>query len=200
MPGSSILPVALHKGKLYFLFGKENPLEDSAPGFSDFGGGVEKGETEFETAMREGGEELTGFLGDGEQIKRHIKRTGKPLIITRVDPETPSKNYTVHIIPLKYDPMLPIYYNNNHRFLWNKMNHSTLSATKLFEKIEISWFSEADLRKRMPEYRPFYREVVKLIIQKIPQIRGFAKKCQATTQKRARGRKQRSKTLRQKGG
>ena len=203
MPGSSILPVAFHKGKLYFLFGKENPLEDSAPGFSDFGGGVEKGETVFETAMREGGEELTGFLGDGQQLKRHIKRAGKPLVITRVNSDTPSKNYTVHVMPLKYDPMLPVYYNNNHRFLWNRMNHSTLSATKLFEKIEIAWFSEADLRKRMSEYRPFYREVVEMIIQNVPKIRAFTKKCQGKMIAKTRRNKQRAgsnKTLRQKGG
>ena len=73
MPGSSILPVAIHKGKLYFLFGKENSLEDSAPGFSDFGGGIESGETAYQTAIREGSEELTGFLGTPFQIRKHIK-------------------------------------------------------------------------------------------------------------------------------
>jgi hypothetical protein len=52
MTGSSVLPVTFHKGKLFFLFGKENPLEDSAKGYSDFGGGVESGESIFETAMR----------------------------------------------------------------------------------------------------------------------------------------------------
>ena len=173
MPGSSILPVAFYKGTLYFLFGKENPLEDSAPGFSDFGGGVEPGETEFETAIREGGEELTGFLGDGEQIRNYIKTIGNPYVITKSDPENA---YTVHIIPLKYDPMLPVYYNNNHEFLWKHMDHKVLGDTKLFEKIEIAWFSEEDLRKRMSEYRPFYQEVVKLIIKKIPRIRAFVKK------------------------
>ena len=33
MTGSSVLPVTFNKGKLYFLFGKENPLEDSAKGY-----------------------------------------------------------------------------------------------------------------------------------------------------------------------
>ena len=62
MVAGSILPVALHKGKLHFLFGKENPMEDSAKGFSDFGGRVDAGETPFTAALREGSEELTGFL------------------------------------------------------------------------------------------------------------------------------------------
>ena len=38
MVGASILPVAIHNKELYFLFGKENQNEKSAPGFSDFGG------------------------------------------------------------------------------------------------------------------------------------------------------------------
>jgi len=42
MVAGSILPVAYYKNKLYFLFGKENPMEDSSKGFSDFGGGVIK--------------------------------------------------------------------------------------------------------------------------------------------------------------
>ena len=201
MPGSSILPVALHKGKLFFLFGKENPMEDSAPGFSDFGGGVEAGETEYETAVREGGEELTGFLGDGDHIKQYIKTVGGPYILTREDPETPKRNYTVHIIPVKYDTMLPVYYNNNHAFLWNKMDKRELNATKLFEKIEIDWFSESDLRKRMSEYRSFYQEVVKLIITHLPKIKKFIKKRQTNT-KRAIMRKMTygGKTKKQRGG
>ena len=74
MTGSSVLPVSLHEGKLYFLFGKENDKEDSAKGFSDFGGGIEKGESKMETAIREGAEEITGFLGNPEQLKKLIKK------------------------------------------------------------------------------------------------------------------------------
>ena len=72
MTGSSVLPATIHKGKIYFLFGKECEKENSAKGFSDFGGGVEKGEDIYNTAMREGGEELTGFLGDEKDIRKHI--------------------------------------------------------------------------------------------------------------------------------
>lgn len=32
MVASAILPVAMYKNKLHFLFGKENPNEESAPG------------------------------------------------------------------------------------------------------------------------------------------------------------------------
>ena len=94
MPGSSILPVAIHNNKLYFLFGKENSLEESAPGFSDFGGGIEKGETPFETALREGGEELTGFIGTPTQIKQHIKKTGGTYAFTHTNAKNSAQNYT----------------------------------------------------------------------------------------------------------
>jgi 8-oxo-dGTP pyrophosphatase MutT (NUDIX family) len=173
MPGSSILPVSIHNNKLYFLFGKENSLEDSAPGFSDFGGGIEKGENPFETAVREGSEELTGFLGTPKQIRRHIKKSGGTFAFTHTNSKNSSQNYTVHIVHYPYDPVLPTYYNNNHHFLWDRMNRRFLKSTKLFEKIEIEWFCEDELKKRMSEYRPFYREVVETLLQKLPQIREF---------------------------
>ncbi len=173
MPGSSILPVALHNNKLYFLFGKENSLEESAPGFSDFGGGIEKGETPFETAVREGSEELTGFLGDPAKIKQHIKKSGGTYAFTHTNAKNSSQNYTVHIVKYPYDASMTTYYNDNHRFLWNRMNRQFLKSTKLFEKIEIEWFSEDDLRKRISEYRPFYREVIETLLQKMREIRNF---------------------------
>ena len=44
MVAASLLPITIYKNKLYFLFGKENDMEDSAKGWSDFGGRVEKDE------------------------------------------------------------------------------------------------------------------------------------------------------------
>jgi hypothetical protein len=173
MPGSSILPVAIHNNKLYFLFGKENSLEDSAPGFSDFGGGIEKGETAFDTAIREGSEELTGFLGTAVQIKRHMKKMGGSYAFTHTNSKNSAQNYTVHVVKYPYDENLPMYYNNNHHFLWNKMNRKFLKSTKLFEKIEIEWFCEDELKNRMSEYRPFYREVVNMLLQKLQEIKDF---------------------------
>ena len=76
MVAGSILPVALHKNELYFLFGKENPLENSAKGYSDFGGRLEKNETPYRGALREGSEELTGFLGNKNELNKLIKKNG----------------------------------------------------------------------------------------------------------------------------
>lgn len=56
MVASSVLPVTIHNGKIYFLFGKENEMEDSSKGLSDFGGKVENGESilklHFEKALK----------------------------------------------------------------------------------------------------------------------------------------------------
>lgn len=165
MVGSSILPVAIHNRKLYFLFGKENPLEDSAKGFSDFGGGNEPGESLYETAVREGAEELTGFLGDGKQLQSLMHKRDKLFKINHKD------QYHVHIFLMDYDENLPTYYNNNHRFLWKQMNTNVLNDSKLFEKIEIEWFTPKMMRERRNEFRPFYREIIDDILKKEPMIR-----------------------------
>jgi serine/threonine protein phosphatase PrpC len=73
--GASILPVTVHNGKVLLLFGKERNI-DSNPGWSDFGGGTDKGETFMETAVREGGEEMTGFLGSSSDIRQLLKKYG----------------------------------------------------------------------------------------------------------------------------
>ena len=167
MVGSSILPACYYKGKLYFLFGKENSLADT-PGWSDFGGGVEPGESIIQTALREGGEELTGILGDDKMISNLIKKNGG---IFKMLNET----YHIHMFHLPYSEYkdIPKYYNNTHHFLWNRMDKKLLNETKLFEKIEIQWFSIDDIKKRRGEFRNFYRNIVDMIVEKEPEIRRF---------------------------
>jgi len=166
MTGSGLLPVAIHKNKLYFLFGKENDLEDSAKGFSDFGGSIDNNESPFETALREGAEELTGFLGNAAELERHIKSHGGVKLFKL-------ENYYTHIFVLDYDQHLPKYYNMNHRFLWDKMDKQILNDSKLFEKIEIDWFSLTELKTRRKEFREFYQEIVNLFLSKSKDIQKF---------------------------
>ncbi len=177
MPASSILPVAYHNNKLYFLMGKENPMEDSAKGFSDFGGRIEAGQTPFQSAIRECSEELSGFLGSPQDIRSHIKRHGGVFKMKYVYPEDPTRTYLVHMVHIDYDPMLPVYYNHNHTFLWKRMDKQMLNDSKLFEKIQIEWICEHDLDKYMDKYRPFYREIVKQLQTNMTPIRSFIKKC-----------------------
>jgi len=82
----------------------------------------------------------------------------------------------VHMFFLEYDENLPKYYNRNHRFLWDRMNHTTLSNTKLFEKIEIDWFSIDDIKRRKKEFRGFYQEIIDDILADIENIEKFIMK------------------------
>ena len=179
MVAGSILPATIHKNKLYFLFGKENSMEDSAKGWSDFGGGQEKKEPPFETALREGAEELTGFLGNKQELKSLIKKNGGTYKITH-------NNYHTHIFHLDYDENLPKYYNQNHHFLWSKMDHTTLNDSKLFEKIEIGWFSIEDMKRRKKEFRHFYQEIVDKFLEDQDNIQKFLLKSHPPQNKKTR--------------
>ncbi len=166
MVAASVLPVAIHKGKLYFLFGKENELADT-PGFSDFGGRVEAGETPLRAALREGAEELCGFLGDEKELGDLFKKSGGTYYMLQ-------DKYHIHMFCIDYDENLPIHYNQNRRFLWSKLSETDkkiLEKTKLFEKGEIAWFSINDMKRRVGEFRQFYQKTVWAIIKESEQIR-----------------------------
>ena len=180
MVASSILPIAWKNNKMYFLFGKECPSEDSSKGFSDFGGKVESGESLVDAAMREGSEELTGFLGDEKQLKKLIKKNGGMFTLNYKD------TYHIHIFRIEYDENMSTYYNNNHEFLWKKMNTEVLRKTKLFEKIEIGWFTIDQMMDRKREFRDFYRDIIDTaIVPEIPKIQRFLNSRKTTGRKKS---------------
>ena len=74
--GAGILPISIKDNQIYFLFGKENKYNDT-PGWADFGGGIEKNENVFSSAIREGWEESTSFLGSPQEIKKKILKNKK---------------------------------------------------------------------------------------------------------------------------
>ena len=170
--GGSILPATIHKNKLYFLFGKEREIDEN-PGWSDFGGGTDKGETFFDTAIREAGEEMTGFLGTDNDVERMLKKHGTFHVDFKSDGHS---IYRVHIFPMIYDPMLAHYYNNNQRFLQKKLSPKIIRDTKIFEKAEIRWICVDELKKMSKEFRTFYQNVLELIIAKKSEIEGFIRK------------------------
>lgn len=170
--GGSILPVTIHNGKMYFLFGKERDIDEN-PGWSDFGGGTDKGESYMQTAIREGGEELTGFLGSGETIKKMLVKYGTYNIDYKSEGYS---TYRCHIFPMKYDPMLPYYYNNNQQFLQKKLDPNIIKNTKIFEKTQIKWFSVQEIQKNRKQFRSFYKNIVDLILSNKEDIYNFVKK------------------------
>ena len=168
--GAGILPTTIHKNKLYFLFGKENKFEDSAEGFSDFGGGTDNNENYLQTAVREGGEELTGFLGNDNDVKQMLKRHGT----YNIDYKSEGFNtYRMHIFPIKYDHLLPFYYNNNQRFLQKRLDSKIIQKSKLFEKEEIRWVCVDDIIKMRPKFRSYFQNIINIIHNEKNKIRKF---------------------------
>jgi len=171
--GAGILPTTIYKNKLYFLFGKENKYEDTAPGFSDFGGGTDYTETYMETAIREGCEELTGFLGSDYDLKKMLERHGTYNID---NPSGKNKIYRVHLFPMEYDEKLPFYYNNNQRFLQKRLDPDVIKKTKIFEKEEIRWMSIDEIKKMKPQFRFFFKPVIDRIYNEREDIKSFIMK------------------------
>jgi len=154
--GAGILPTAIHNNKLYFLFGKENKFADT-PGWAEFGGGSEGKETPLKTAIREGTEEITGFLGSESDLEIKMKKTGT----FNIDWNT----YRTHILPMEYDELLPFYYNNNQRFLQKRLDPKIIEKSKIFEKAEIRWFSIDEIKKHKVPFRSYYYNIADLIIK-----------------------------------
>jgi len=166
--GAGILPTTIHNGKLYFLFGKEGKYEDSAPGFSDFGGGTDNNETFLETAIREAGEEFTGFLGNDNDIRKMLLKHGT----YNIDYKTNGHNiYRMHIFPFEYNEWLPYYYNNNQRFLQKRLSPKIFKTTKIFEKAEIRWICIDDIVRS--KFRFWYQNIIDKIIMQKADIKKF---------------------------
>ena len=170
--GGSILPATVHNNKVYLLFGKERDIDEN-PGWSDFGGGTEKGESFIETACREGSEELTGFLGDVNDIKKLLNKYGTINIDYNSQGHT---TYRSHIFPMDYDNYLTQYYNNNQKFLQKRLDPKVIRDTKIFEKTQIKWFSLDEIKKNKKQFRSFYQNIVDLILADQSNIDSFIRR------------------------
>lgn len=169
--GAGILPAAVYKNQVYFLFGKENEFEESAPGFSDFGGGSEQNENLFNTAIREASEELSGFFGSKEDIKKLLKKHGTYNI--DLNQNNSSSTYRMFIFPYQYDDKLPFYFNNNRKFLRTNLDENVIKNTTIFEKEEIRWIALKDLKKKRSEFRHYFRNIIDKICDEKDNIQKF---------------------------
>lgn len=162
MVGAGLLPAAVHKGDIYLLFGRENELNDT-PGWADFGGGTKPNETILEAASREGSEELNGLLGSQSTLKK--------VAVRRKIAELKFHSYTTIVFKTEYDEKLEEYYSNNYRFFEKYLPSAKKNPHNgLLEKAEIKWFSFADLRKNRDKFRPFYRNMVDIILEHEDEI------------------------------
>ena len=154
--GGGVLPVAIHKGKLYFLFSREyiNSKDDGGL-WSDFGGSKDNDETYFETALREGYEESDKIIGSKENIKKLMKNSLQQITIN---------GYRTYVVLINYDKDLPKKFRN--KFLYIKENKPHLLCKKgLYEKDMIKWYSYQDIKKNFNKFRPFYKNIVRTILK-----------------------------------
>lgn len=161
--GGGILPVAIVNGQLKFLFGRE--VQDKK--WSDFGGGREGNESKFETAIREGCEELDGFLGCKSQLKIKVKKH----MVGSIDTE----GLKTYMFLINYDESLPVYFNNHHHFIKRNMPDK-INKKGLFEKSEIGWFTIDEMRHSSGQFRTFYKKVIKNIVEHHDNLLKHAKK------------------------
>ena len=154
--GGGVLPVAIHKGKLYFLFSREyiNSKDDGGL-WSDFGGSKDNDETYFETALREGYEESDKIIGSKNNIKKLMKNSIQQITIN---------GYRTYVVLINYDKDLPKKFRN--KFLYIKENKPHLLCKKgLYEKDMIKWYSYQDIKKNFDKFRPFYKNIVRTILK-----------------------------------
>jgi len=152
--GAGILTMCLFQSRLLFLFGKDTKNNF----WSDFGGRQEENETDFETAVREGAEELNGFMGSGNKLANLVSNNN--LLTIHYD------KYKVFIFLVNYDRNLPKYFNNNYDFMkkTSLVKDREDKGDGLFEKNEIKWFSLEDLKHERNKFRLFYRPIVDILI------------------------------------
>jgi 8-oxo-dGTP pyrophosphatase MutT (NUDIX family) len=149
--GAGILPLAIYKGTLFMLLGQErhNNL------WCDFGGSTIKGEKPFKTAIREGYEELNGFLGDENELEEKVLDG----LITSISFD----KYTSYIFKIGYDKNLPLYFSNVNRFAETNLKESIENNENgLFEKKQILWVSlnQLKINKSKIQIREHYKPIL----------------------------------------
>ena len=169
MGGGGVIPVALHNGDLYFLFGQENDvIKDASKNqdWGDFGGSAKPGESETDTCVREGAEELNGFFGN--------KRDFKALLLKNQILKLTYDTRVTHLMRVDYDERLPFYFNNNYRFIKETANLRAIAAhpeNGYFEKSHVRWFTLADLKRERGAFREYFRNFLDMIQYRAPEIR-----------------------------
>jgi hypothetical protein len=116
---------------------------------------------------------LTGFLGDAQQLETLIETNGGHFPITH---QSNRGLYHAHLFRIPYEPLLPLFYKQNHDFLMKTLSKTHFSKNKhLFEKAEITWMTPEEMVQRKNEFRPFYRLMVEQILATLPSIQEFLK-------------------------
>lgn len=131
-----VLPYAVHRGKVYFLLGKEATHAGFADSrkWSDFGGGVEDGEDVKRGASREAFEESMGFLGSVHEIQKQLRHAMSAAAVGRG---------RCYLMRIPYDEGLPHTFHNV--YLYSQYACPSGVAEGAFEKTHALWMSSGKL-------------------------------------------------------
>lgn len=154
---AGVLPYALHKGVKYYLVGKEHLQEgwDGSGKWSDFGGDPED-ETPLMGAAREFYEETMGFFGNLSETVTSLRRAKR----------IPVPGGYTYLMKIKYDASLPGLFQRVHRYFMQcakmhkyKKGYMGIPSCPagLFEKTDIKWVSEAELRAAVSQRTMTFR-------------------------------------------
>ena len=174
MGGGGVIPVAIHNGDLYFLFGQENDvIHDSSKNqdWGDFGGGSKPGESEMDTCVREGAEELNGFFGNKHDFRTLLRKN----LLLKLTYDT----RVTYLMRVDYDERLPLYFNNNYRFIKETSSLRSIAAhpeNGYFEKSHVRWFTLKDLKRDRNDFREYFRNFLDMIQYRAPEIRRLMEK------------------------
>ena len=169
-----MIPVAMHNGELHFLFGQENDvIKDASKNqdWGDFDGSAKPGESEMDTCVREGAEELNGFYGN--------KRDFRALLLKNQLLKLTYDTRVTYLMRVEYDERLPFYFNNNYRFIKETANLRSIAAhpeNGYFEKSHVRWFTLADLKRERGAFREYFRAFLDMIEYRATEIRRLMQK------------------------
>lgn len=149
--GAGILPITLHHDELYLLFSKEYSNDKGFMDWRDFGGTQENNETPQRTAIREGWEESSGFLGSKKEIENLIKYN----LVYKVH----DKRYTIFIVCIDYDNSLPSKFRRHFLKMYNK-DRSQICKNGLYEKSHLKWLKVSELKQNLHMFLPWYQHFV----------------------------------------
>ena len=148
MAYAGVLPVSINEsGEYSFLLGMESTKAESehSNAYSDFGGGIEQGESILEAAARECYEESMGMLGTTSEIRKAISNN------TIMEIHTHGFDGTVFFVDMSIDTDIPIYFNRVIKYLSNCQN---ICPTGYLEKTNMKWFSKHELVELYNSYNP----------------------------------------------
>jgi 8-oxo-dGTP pyrophosphatase MutT (NUDIX family) len=147
--GGGVLPVAFRESGPAFLFAREADDDRSkdAGKWSDFGGAREKGESNYDTAVREAAEEGAGFLGTEADVAALVQNE---LLATVEVP-----GYTCYLVHFEHDGSMPARFAAEYARAQKEEPEKVAARNGLFEKDRVRWVPLGSLRAFRSAIRPW---------------------------------------------